>query len=284
MILIADSGSTKTDWRLLTKDGEVGQLKTVGFNPDYQRTDGIYQELKDSLLPQMVGKTPEKVYFYGAGCSTPKKVKEVSDALYMAFPTAEIQVEHDLLAAARGLCGTEPGLPCILGTGCNSAVYDGEKITANVPSLGFWLGDEGSGGFLGRQLLIYFLNKELPADLLEEFAQAFPEVNYSEVMERVYRKPYPNRYMASFATFIAPRNKHPFIQQLLRDGFQLFFNRQLGTYPEHKELPAHFVGSIAYYNSDILKEVAAKNQITIGRILRGPMEGLIQYHLQLLNG
>jgi glucosamine kinase len=236
------------------------------------------------LLPQMAGQTPEKVYFYGAGCSTPKKVKEVSDALQMAFPTAEIQVEHDLLAAARGLCGTEPGLPCILGTGCNSAVYDGEKITANVPSLGFWLGDEGSGGFLGRQLLIYFLNKELPAELQDEFAKTFPEVNYSEVMERVYRKPYPNRYMASFATFIAPRNKHPFIQQLLRDGFQLFFNRQLGTYPEHKSLPAHFVGSIAYYNSDILKEVAAKNQIIIGRILRGPMEGLIQYHLQLLNG
>ena len=111
MILIADSGSTKTDWRLLNREGEIGQINTVGFNPDYQQTAGIYQELKESLLPKMVGQTPEKVVFYGAGCSTPKKIKAVADALQMAFPAAEIQVEHDLLAAARGLCGTEPGLP-----------------------------------------------------------------------------------------------------------------------------------------------------------------------------
>lgn len=283
MILIADSGSTKTDWRLLNKEGEIAKLKTVGFNPDYQQTAGIYQELQESLLPQMVGQTPEKVVFYGAGASTPRKIKEVADALKMAFPSSEIQVEHDLLAAARGLCGTEPGLPCILGTGCNSAVYDGEKITANVPSLGFWLGDEGSGGYIGRQLLIFFLNNELPEDLQKEFAEEFPNVVYAEVMEHVYRKPYPNRYMASFATFISPRNQHPFIQQLLRDAFQLFFNRQLGTYPEHKTLPAHFVGSVAFYNQEILKEIAAKNNVTIGQILRGPMEGLIRYHLGLLN-
>ena len=284
MILIADSGSTKTDWRLLDKDGEIAQIKTVGFNPDYQNTQGIYEELKKSLLPQLEGKTPEKVYFYGAGVSTPKKIKEVTDALQLAFPEAELIVEHDMLGAALGLCGTEPGLPCILGTGCNSCVFDGQKITANVPSLGFWLGDEGSGGYLGRQLVILFMNKELPEDLQAEFAIQFPNANYAEIMEHVYRKSYPNRFLASFSTFIASRNKHPFIVNMLCEAFRLFFRRQLGTYPEHKTLPAHFIGSVAYYNSDILKEVAAEFGVTIGRIHRSPMEGLLHYHLKLLNG
>ncbi len=188
-----------------------------------------------------------------------------------------------MLGAARGLCGDQPGLPCILGTGCNSCVYDGARITANVPSLGFWLGDEGSGGFLGRQLVILYMNKELPEDLQTAFAAEFPHLNYAEVMEHVYRKPYPNRYMASFATFMAAHNQHPFIQDMLRDGFRLFFKRQLGTYPEHKTLPAHFIGSVAFYNADILKEVAAEHGVTVGHINRSPMDGLLQYHLKLRN-
>lgn len=283
MILIADSGSTKTDWRLLNKEGEIAQVKTVGFNPDYQNSQGIYDELKKSLLPQLEGKMPEKVYFYGAGVSTPKKIKEVSDALQLTFPAAELAVEHDMLGAALGLSGNEAGLPCILGTGCNSCVFDGQKITANVPSLGFWLGDEGSGGYLGRQLVILYMNKELPADLQTAFAEQFPNANYAEIMEHVYRKPYPNRYLASFATFIAPRHQHPYLVNLLREAFRLFFKRQLGTYPEHKTLPAHFIGSVAFYNSEILREVAAEFGVTIGRIHRSPMEGLLHYHLQLLN-
>ncbi|MDX5347346.1 MAG: hypothetical protein LPK19_08870 [Hymenobacteraceae bacterium] len=281
MILLADSGSTKTDWVLLTESGETARVATVGFNPDYQRTEGIYLELKKSLLPQIIGHTPEKVYFYGAGCSTPKKIKEVTDAIQLAFPQAKVFVDHDLMAAARALCGNQAGLPCILGTGCNSSVFDGEKIIANVPSLGFWLGDEGSGGYMGRQLVIWFLNNELPADLQKAFHEQFPETNYAQVMEHVYRKEYPNRYLASFATFLEPHRQHPFIQQLLHDSFQMFFQRQLGKYPDYKHLPAHFVGSIAFFNQEILKEVAAKNGYTVEKVIKSPLEGLIDYHLLL---
>lgn len=277
MILIADSGSTKTDWRLLLPNGNISQATTVGFNPNYQTAAAIQTELSLNLLPQLGTTQPTQVYFYGAGCSTPDKCSMVASAILAVFPNSQVQVMSDAVAAARATCGHMPGIACILGTGSNSCLYNGENITAQMPCLGFALGNEGSGSYIGKKLLHLYLNHELPSDLQEAFRKSYPQ-SQAEILNRIYNEPFPNRYVASFALFLNGRQRHPFVADLLYKCFLDFFQLTVCKYPAYQTLPTHFVGSIAYYFADVLRLAAKSLHIQVGRVLQNPIAGLALYH------
>lgn len=275
--LIADSGSTKTDWVLKGSAGECS-FQSAGINPFYQTAEEIIPVLEKEVVPNLLWQV-DKIYFFGAGCADEKSSQPVLDALKACIPTAErIEIASDMLGAARGLCGHEPGLACILGTGANNAFYDGKNIVRSIGSLGFWLGDEGSGSYLGKTLVVHFLQNELPEALHEKFAAQFPKLNRLSVLDNAYKKPYPNRYFASFSKFIAENRTDPFIDNLLKSAFQLFVQKYISKHPEAKYVPIHFTGSIAYYYQDILRDVLLGKNLKPGRILRSPLEGLLHYY------
>ncbi len=277
MLLIADSGSSKTDWRLVSPEGVVKSAHTAGFNPYFQNADHIYSEIADQLPLQLSTVRVTEVYFYGAGCSTEKNCGIVREGISRLYPEARIYVSHDLLAAARALSGRKPGIACILGTGVNSCQYDGETITSGRPSLGFWLGDEGGGGYLGKTLIQHYFHEDMPPDIRQEFGQAFhPELPV--VLENAYKKPFPNSYFAAFAKFLADKKEHDYCRRLISGGFGLFFDRYVCKYPNAEDYPVHFTGSVAHYYQDILREVAQMKGLQIGNILKNPIEGLISYH------
>lgn len=281
MVLIADSGSTKTDWNTLNTTDVLQNVQTIGFNPMYQESDDIYTELEKSLLPQLKEKAPSAIYFYGAGCSSPERNKRVSDALARLFPQTDIHVDHDLLSAARAVCGHEPGIACILGTGSNTCLYDGSKIIDNVPSLGFLLGDEGSGAYLGKLLLRAYFYRELPEELAKSLKNTY-QLSKDTFLDTLYSAEVPSRYVATFAKFMHDKRKHPVIKEMIFENFELFFDRHVVKYDGHDELPVNFVGSIAYHFSDILKTAAKKYGLHVGTIIQSPSEGLIKYHQELL--
>lgn len=281
MILIADSGSTKTDWRFINADATLQQAQTAGFNPMYQEPEEIYPVLRDSLLPQLQHKAPDAIYYYGAGCSSPERNKRVEDALRLAFPNSEVHVDHDLLAAARALCGHKPGIACILGTGSNTCLYDGQHIVDNVPSLGFLLGDEGSGAYLGKLLIKAYLYRELPDELAQALKNTY-NLSKDEILDELYGSDMPSRYMAKFARFMDEKRKNPIIHAMIYENFSEFFERHVCKYKGYTEVPVNFVGSIAFYFSEILLQVARKYGLTVETIIQSPSEGLIQYHQELL--
>ncbi|WP_187264451.1 hypothetical protein [Pontibacter beigongshangensis] len=281
MILLADSGSTKTDWRLMDAAGSHQQVFTAGINPQYLDSDEVYAILEQELLPKLQQKDPVSVYYYGAGCSSPERNKRVEDALRRAFATTDIHVDHDLLGAARSLCGHQPGIACILGTGSNSCLYDGKKIIDNVPSLGFLMGDEGSGAYLGKLLIRAYLYRELPDDLAESLKKTY-NLTKDGILDSVYYTDMPSTYLATFAKFIGEKRKHPVIHAMIYENFNEFFERHVCKYKGFDELPINFVGSIAYYFSDTLHQVANKFGAHIGIILQSPSEGMVRYHQELL--
>ena len=247
----------------------------------YQDADEIYAELETSLLPQLSDKSPSAIYYYGAGCSSPERNKRVEDALHRAFPGSEVHVEHDLLSAARAVCGRKPGIACILGTGSNTCLYDGTKIIDNVPSLGFLLGDEGSGAYMGKLLIKAFLYRELPDELAQSLKNTY-NLTKDGILDALYSSPVPSRYMATFAKFMYEKRKSPVIREMIYENFEEFFERHVVKYKGHMELPVNFVGSIAYYFSDILKQAGKKYGLHIETIIQSPSEGLIKYHQELL--
>lgn len=275
-MLIAESGSTKTDWRVIDNAGKIEQFITKGFNPFHQKSEAISEEIKLNLLPFL--KTAVKqVHFYGAGCSSPSMCGIVESALNECFQEAEIHVEHDLLAAARGLCGHEKGIACILGTGSNSCVFDGVNITANIPALGYILGDEGSGSYMGKRFIADFLIGKLPEKLEKDFTEKFG-LTKDKIFEAVYMQPMPNRFLASFGKFLFQRIDDPYVMDLVRSSFVDFFDRYICRYEGYAELPVHFTGSIAFYFSKILNDVATEKQVRIGRIVETPAAALVLYH------
>ena len=278
MILIADSGSTKTDWRMIASTGEISQARTVGFNPYFQDTDSIATELAKSLKPA-VNEAITEVYYYGTGCGTESSCAIVRQAIQQVFSEATtVSVASDLLGAARALCGHEVGIACILGTGSNSCYYDGEQISYQIPNLGFWLGDEGSGGNLGKTLVTNYLLKDLAPDLEAKFEKRFPNTTRDLVLENAYKKPFPNRYFASFSKFLFDNRSHPQAYRLIYDSFDLFFQKYICKYPDYKQLKVHFTGSVAFYYSDILRQVANDKGVTLKNIMETPIAGLTLYH------
>jgi glucosamine kinase len=276
-ILIAESGSTKTDWRLIDAQGKINQYKTIGFNPYFQDSDSIFNEISTSLLP-LIDIDVQEIYYYGTGVTNLEKADIVHFALKNAFKNAKIDICDDMLAAARSLCLNEPGIACILGTGSNTCYYDGNKIAFQIPALGFWLGDEGSGGYLGKELVKKYLRKELSAELEQKFIKRYGALERTVVLEKVYKEPFPNRYFASFSKFLFDNRANPEVYLIILDAFSLFFEKTVLKYPNYSSLKVHFTGSIAFYYSDILRKAATIAKLNIGVILESPIAGLVLYH------
>lgn len=276
MILIADSGSTKTDWCVVLDGTPIKRIGTKGINPFFQSEEEIQQALTSSLLPQLPEGTINSVHFYGAGC-TVEKAPVLRRAIADSLPViGNIKANSDMLAAARGLCGHEAGIACILGTGSNSCFYDGEAIVSNISPLGFILGDEGSGAVLGKLLVGDILKNQLPPALKDAFLRQF-DLTAPEIIDRVYRQPFPNRFLASLSPFIAQHLEEPGIHRLVLKSFIAFLRRNVMQY-DYGQYPVHFIGSVAHCYREILQEAAQETGISIGKILQSPMEGLIEYH------
>lgn len=282
MILIADSGSTKTDWMLASGDNRWQQtvVKTQGLNPVLQQPDVIAQtlenELKPQLAPYMEEGSVQAVCFYGAGC-TPAQQPLMRQLLEEAFQGADVEVHSDLVGAARALCGQKPGIACILGTGANSCLYDGTELVQNTPALGYVLGDEGSGAVLGRLFLnAIFKNPQL-ADVRDAFL-ADSGMTRDDVIRRVYREPMANRFLASTSLFVAQHLEHPLLRQLVVDNFRQFFRSNIVPYGR-RDLPIDFVGSMAYHYRQQLEEAARQEGFTVGKTEKSPLEGLAAYHI-----
>lgn len=275
MTLIADSGSTKTIWTFL-KDGVfVKQEVSSGINP-YQQDEPEILASMQQVIGQS-GRDVRHVFFYGSGVTTGSSDK-MERCVRQACPRVEhLEIQNDVLAAARSLCRHEPGIACILGTGSNSCLYDGEKIVENVGGFGFILGDEGSGAVLGKQLLIDFLYKSIPPPLYQKLEQDF-NLSMPNILERIYRQPFPNRYMASFAPFVLQHQDEPYIQRLLKQHFRNFFDKKTFCYPDFQNYTYHFVGSIAFHFANFIREVATEYHLQVGRIEKDPMQGLIAFH------
>ena len=282
MILIADSGGSKTDWRLIRNDGSIAQASAPGFNPYYQPIEDLKRNVLEIIIPQVNGRTVDKIFFYGAGVSSVKNQLTIKSAFLEFFPEAQIEIGWDLLAAARALCGHEPGIACIMGTGSNSCLYDGEKIIDNVANLGWILADEGSGANIGRKFLVDYLRKKFPTKLAEQFQQRFP-LSREEFLEKVYQQEKPSAFLASFMKFIFQHLKEPYCYKLVYDSFAEFYENNVMQYENYRNLKVHFTGSIAFYFSDILRQVANDKGITVKNILEGPIAGLTLYHQSDVN-
>lgn len=276
MILIADSGSTKTDWVLCDPENIVVRIKTQGLNPTIQSTEEILAVLKDELAGKIESEAPDSIYFYGAGCAYENANKRMQAALETVFKTKDIYIHSDLLAAARALCGHEEGIACILGTGSNSCLFDGKNIIENTPSLGFILGDEGSGAHLGRQLVSDCIKKQLSKDIRDKFFTRY-QIDKAAILERVYHTPLPNRWLASFTPFLHENRKEAEIQALLKHCFTQFFQRNTMVYRK-SWLPIHIIGGVGINFAQEIKETAESLGLSIGNIVESPMEGLIRFH------
>lgn len=275
--LIADSGSTKTEWCLLEGEKHT-TFHTQGVSPYFQTGEEITAIFKDELLPQLPAGTPiTEIFFYGTGCASPINVEKILTSLRTVWPGTVSEVQHDLMAAARGLCGRTPGVASILGTGSNSCYYDGTEIVKNNPGLGFILGDEGSGTFLGKKVLQYYLYHTFDDELYFRFEQRF-NVTKDEILDNVYRKPLPNRYLASFAIFVGENRGHYMIENILEDALNEFFFNHIYKYRESWTVPLHFTGSIAWHFRDVIEELCQLFELQLGTIIKSPMEGLINYH------
>lgn len=278
MKLIADCGSTKIDWVLL-KNGKVEkQVFTLGINAVMLTEEEIRNRIAAELMPEL-GQTPvEEIYFYGAGCISDEVCGNVARALRDNIPSAKtVEVHTDLLAAARALFGHDAGIACIMGTGSNSCYYDGEAIVDNVSPLGYILGDEGSGAVLGKILIGDVLKNQLPKELCEKFLKQY-DLDRLTIIRRVYKEPQGNRFLASVTPFLKENIEVKEVHDLVFNSFKAFFVRNICQYPRHKELSVNFIGSIAYYYRPVLEEAAAAVGCHVGKIIKSPMEGLIEYH------
>ena len=287
MKLIADSGSTKTDWCLVDETGIVKRMTTQGINPIHQTKEEIREILKSSPDPSQGGETcppspithhpSPQIFFYGSGV-TPLQREPMCQLLCEAFPEAsEVTAESDLLGAARALCQHQEGVACILGTGANSCLYDGQQIVKNTPALGYILGDEGSGAVLGIRFLNALYKGALPDSLRREFETQMG-LSMSDVINRVYRQPLANRWLASLSTFIHSHVDLPEVSAMVTENFRCFIRRNVLPYGR-KDLPLNAVGSIAWHYRDQLQEAAEVEDFTLGTVVQSPMDGLISYHL-----
>ena len=276
IILIADSGSTKTDWVLCENGHVISRVKTQGLNPTIQTSDDIFAVLEAELVDAIDTTAPQEIFFYGAGCAYENANNRMRCALESVFTTKKINISSDLLAAARALCGHEEGIACILGTGSNSCLYNGKEIVENTPSLGYILGDEGSGAHLGRQLVSDCIKKQLKKEIRDKFMQQY-NLDVASILERVYHTPLPNRWLASLTPFIQENRKDADMHAMITSCFTQFFKRNVMVY-RHSWLPIHIIGGLGINFTEEIKEAAESLGLSIGNIVESPMEGLIRYH------
>lgn len=283
MIIVADSGSTKTDWRFV--DEENGTIlfgvKSIGFNPYFHSSQFITSTLENSFHDILSSSKDQvsTIYYYGAGCSSEDKNLIVSNALSKLFPLAKIHVMHDLLGASRAALGNGSGIACIIGTGANSCVWDGTKVVDNIPSHGYIFGDEGSGSYLGKELLKIYLNNQMDALMKSKFDEEF-NITEQEILENTYRKPNPNVFLASFARFYSFFPESNELNNIIKFGFNDFFHTRVLRYSNYIYHELGFVGSIAFYFKEQLEEIAKMHSITIKSVEKCPIDKLVQFHLE----
>jgi len=281
MLLIADGGSTKTAWSLVNPNtGEINEYRTEGYNPYFIGTDGIIHSLNNQLLPDLETDQVKQIFFYGAGCSTPEKNDVVFQAIKTCFPQSTIYVGHDMLAAARALLQNEKGFAAILGTGANTCMYDGKNVSLNIDSLGYLMGDEGSGSYIGKKVVRDFMRGYLPDDLQKAFAEKY-QLSNEDIFDNLYHKPLPNRFLASFCDFAADHYQHQHIKELIRQSFFDFFNNLVSHYPDYKKYSFNCIGSVGFNFKDILLEVGEQQfGMKPGKLLPSPITELVRYHLE----
>ncbi|HET6528127.1 MAG TPA: hypothetical protein VFG39_05195 [Balneolaceae bacterium] len=275
-ILIADSGATKTEWCL--KSGEATQIfQTEGLNPYYHTSESVTKVIREKLQPNLADATIDSIFFYGAGCDSREKEQVIQNALQKSFTDAQIDVYHDLLAAARACFHGEAGIACILGTGSNSCLYDGTKIVEHIPSLAFILGDEGSAGYFGKQLINKYFRYELPDDLKADLEKNY-NMSLSHITQGLYDGDQKSRFIASYGAFLGKHTDHPFIHKMLVDGFENFIARIVMKYTNAADYEVRFIGSVAYAHQDIIKDILQKNGMKAGLFIKKPMDRLVEFH------
>ncbi len=276
MLLVADSGATKTAWILLDKDNYPREFSTMGFTPMFHSEQDILIALGgNGGLSEWADKVSELRYF-GSGCSSHDRIAKMHRALQAFFANATVHIEHDLLGSVLATCGHTSGISCILGTGSNACFYDGQQIHEGVPSLDYILGDEGSGAYFGKKLIAKFLYKQLPAALHNAFYAQY-QIDKETALNKVYKTPNPKAWLAGFSKFLRENIDHPYISNFIFEGLEEFVQTQILVFPNHREVPVHFVGSIAYHFQTILNEVCKKYQITVGKIIQEPIYELADY-------
>ncbi|MBP8060879.1 MAG: ATPase [Cloacibacterium sp.] len=278
MIAIVDGGSTKCDWVILENSGKISQkTESIGFNPNIINADLIPQEIEKNPHLFLIKNQLDYIYFYGSGCGTVENALLVETQLQKVFPYAKVTVKEDLTAAAYAAYNGKPAIVCILGTGSNSCYFDGESIRRDLPSLGFLIGDEGSGSALGKHLVRRFFMKKLPQDLHQEFVETY-HLTIEDAIKNMYHNPRANAYLAEFNKFVVQRKQHPYFQNMVFDEMKNFFEYQVLPYEEAREAEINFIGSIAYYYEDVLRAAAAELNLTVGHIVQKPIESLVEYH------
>ena len=278
MIAIVDGGSTKCDWVILENSGKISQkTESIGFNPNIINADLIPQEIEKNPHLFLIKNQLDYIYFYGSGCGTVENALLVETQLQKVFPYAKVTVKEDLTAAAYAAYNGKPAIVCILGTGSNSCYFDGESIRRDLPSLGFLIGDEGSGSALGKHLVRRFFMKKLPQDLHQEFVETY-HLTIEDAIKNMYHNPRANAYLAEFNKFVVQRKQHPYFQNMVFDEMKNFFEYQVLPYEEAREAEINFIGSIAYYYEDILRTATAELNLTVGHIVQKPIESLVEFH------
>ncbi len=278
MLLIADSGSTKTDWVLIDRNKNQTRYRTCGYNPFFIDSTSIYNSISKTLALQLNPNLVKTIFFYGAGCSTPDKTNIVKNALFRSFTHAQISVDHDLLGAARSLLGNKGGFAAIIGTGSNTCIYNGTQIEKNTDSLGYLLGDEGSGSYIGKMLIRDFMRNHLPAELQHSFMQAY-HLNNEQIFARLYISPFPNLFLSGFCLFAHKYKEHEYIKRVVKASFTDFFTNQVCSYEGYEKFNFNCVGSVGSVFKEQLKEVAKSFHMEPGKFLPAPIDSLVSYHL-----
>jgi len=279
MKLIADSGSTKTDWVLIDKDNAIIKtFSTKGLNPNILTDEKIVKELKEEIQLTALCESHLELFFYGAGCSGSNNLHRMQNMLHSFFTNATIAVKSDMEAAVYATCGDKPAIVAILGTGSNACLFTSDEITGADYSLGYILGDEGSGNYFGKILLRDYFYGELPRDLTVKFMEKF-EITRADVIQRVYKESFPNEFIASFLPFYTENIKHIYFENIISNGLKIFLRIYIQRFKEHSTLPIHFVGSVAFYFNDKLNELCSKNNLKIGKIIKSPITQLAEYHI-----
>ena len=274
--IIADSGATKCQWTLIMGK-EKKSINTIGISPYFLSVDEMVDTIQKGFQKKIDTKIIDAVYFYGTGVSNPTNVTSIKKALKKVFSNAVLDIQTDLVAVARATCQDKKGVACILGTGSNTGFYNGKKIVKNSPGLGYVLGDEGSGAYLGKKVLQYYLYKTFDEELMHAFETKYA-LNKDQILDAIYKQSLPNRFMASFAVFLSEHRGHYMIENIIEDGINDFFFTHLNKLNESWLYPIHFTGSVAYVFRDVIKQLASAYELEIGKIVKSPMEGLLAYH------
>ncbi|PZF75014.1 N-acetylglucosamine kinase [Taibaiella soli] len=276
-LLLAESGSTKTDWCLIRKGKKPVEFRTTGINPLLQSTEEIMSVLHNELHWNPKIHAAEKISFYGSGAGSAQRQKEIAAVLKKFFGSGAVEVQSDMMAAARALCGDQKGIVCILGTGSNSCFYNGKTIKEQQASLGYIAGDEGSGNHLGKRVLQYYAYKTFDLELTLAFEKLFGN-DLPEILRKLYREPFPNRYLAQFVQLLVENRGHYMVENILEDCLNDFFHNHILKYRQSWKSPIHFTGSIAYLFQDIILDISHQYELELGKIEKSPIQGLMNYH------